>query len=217
MVKRTRRWPDAFFIYIGLKIKMTGIIPPSLYVECFVGPNWIPPWSHSWVRQAPWPQTPSWTTMLKRQGCHPKILLPPAVTSALPQPRDECNCFFFLSPSSSAVVLSHMRSNVLCAVCECAQGRGNEDRWGSFKGPGFTNREVSWSSNSPCSLSEAELPWCLIIGPPCKTRPQALEMPCLDAHNCCWLTRTSRQNNEMHGCVKKTKYEKACCKYKIEK
>lgn len=67
----------------------------------------------------------------------------------------------FFPPSSSAGILTHMRSNVLCAVCKCVRGMANEDRWGSFKEPRFTNREVSWSSNSPCSLREAELLWRL--------------------------------------------------------
>lgn len=113
-----------------------------------------------WVSQASSPlkhllKTRCWKDKAAVHRAYYKL----AVTSASPKPTDECDCFF--PPSTCTGVLSHMHSNVLYAVCERAQGMGNEDRWGSFKEPGFTNREVSWSSNSPCSLRKAELLQCL--------------------------------------------------------
>lgn len=136
---------------------MTGIIPHPLSVEHFVGP------ALASSMESPLGETSILTTntSLDRDAEKTKRLSKDPITTSSKQRPTKANGWvqwLFFPHSSSAGVLSHMCSNVLCAVCERAQGTGNEDRWGSFKEPGFTNREVSWSSSSPCSLREAEQP-----------------------------------------------------------
>lgn len=56
--------------------------------------------------------------------------------------------------SISAAVQS--RACASASVCASrAQGKGNEDRWGSFKQPGFTSREASYSANAPMSRGKS--------------------------------------------------------------
>lgn len=89
--------------------------------------------------------------------------------------------FHFAKANSCMRVLLFLYLQVLLYIHKCvrlhlcAQGKGNEDRWGSFKQPGFTSREVSSSSNSPWRRGEGKapvLPSFIISSPRCiRTQP----------------------------------------------
>lgn len=89
-----------------------------------------------------------------------------------------CECFLYSICESCCAF-----KTVCGCICvrECAQGKGNEDHWGSFKQPGFTSREVSWSSIPPRSRgrqSSSGSPSLIISNPHCiRTQPHASENP----------------------------------------
>lgn len=63
---------------------------------------------------------------------------------------------------------AHSRKCAFASVCVCMRetvprGKGNEDRWGSFKQPGFTSGEASKSSIAPLSEGKAEQLECFPV------------------------------------------------------
>lgn len=106
-----------------------------------------------------------------------------------------------------SAVQSRARARLSASVCVTrAQGKGNEDRWGSFKQPGFTSREASYTAPT--------LPWA--EGGEKKQSSSASQSNNLQPHNTSGLTRLETHSLTPRTCTSKA-WNSAAFRWLVEK
>lgn len=188
---------------------MTGIIPHPLSVEHFVGP------ALASSMESPLGETSILTTntSLDRDAEKTKRLSKDPITTSSNQRPTKANGWArrLFSPTPQALVYFHTCAATCCVPCVSVP----RERVMRTAGARLKNRgslTEKWAEAPTLPAASERQSSLVIVGPPCKTRPHALEISCLDAPDRRWPTRTT----EMHA-VGVENSKTTCCESKIQK